>query len=213
MLLDRAGSRGTAVASLAAACGGGAAAEPAAGTPAAPVTNPVDPATAGSDHRHVTFEGTPPPAEPIKTQSDPTLHEAGRQDRARTCVVGDGSLQNVFVYVKDGLGNLKFPGARDAGGARPEGLPVPAARASASRSARRSTSSTATHAAQRACAADGQPGIQLRAGAAGDARITHVFSTSEVMVPFKCDVHNWMNAYVGVVDHPFFAVTGADGAF
>ncbi len=33
------------------------------------------------------------------------------------------------------------------------------------------------------------------------------------MVPFKCDVHNWMNAYVGVVDHPFFAVSGTDGAF
>ena len=27
------------------------------------------------------------------------------------------------------------------------------------------------------------------------------------MVPFKCDVHGWMNAYVGVLDHPYFAVT------
>ena len=42
---------------------------------------------------------------------------------------------------------------------------------------------------------------------------THVFSTREVMVPFKCDVHNWMNACVGVLDHPFYAVSGADGAF
>jgi uncharacterized protein (DUF2141 family) len=33
------------------------------------------------------------------------------------------------------------------------------------------------------------------------------------MVPFKCDVHGWMNAYVGVLDHPFFAVTGEDGKF
>ncbi len=33
------------------------------------------------------------------------------------------------------------------------------------------------------------------------------------MVPFKCDVHKWMNAYVGVLDHPFYSVTGADGAF
>ncbi len=33
------------------------------------------------------------------------------------------------------------------------------------------------------------------------------------MVPFKCDVHRWMNSFVGVVDHPFFAVTGADGSF
>jgi hypothetical protein len=33
------------------------------------------------------------------------------------------------------------------------------------------------------------------------------------MVPFKCDVHKWMTAYVGVVEHPFFAVTGGDGSF
>jgi hypothetical protein len=42
---------------------------------------------------------------------------------------------------------------------------------------------------------------------------SHVFTAKEVMVPFKCDVHRWMNAYVGVLDHPFFAVTGADGSF
>ena len=28
------------------------------------------------------------------------------------------------------------------------------------------------------------------------------FTAREVMVPFKCDVHGWMNAYVGVLDHP-----------
>jgi galactose mutarotase-like enzyme len=33
------------------------------------------------------------------------------------------------------------------------------------------------------------------------------------MVPFKCDVHGWMNAYVGIVAHPYFAVTGKDGKF
>jgi plastocyanin len=41
----------------------------------------------------------------------------------------------------------------------------------------------------------------------------HVFSTKEVMFPFACDVHKWMNAYLGVVDNPFYAVTGTDGAF
>jgi len=33
------------------------------------------------------------------------------------------------------------------------------------------------------------------------------------MVRFKCDVHAWMSAYVGVMAHPFFAVSGADGTF
>jgi plastocyanin len=29
----------------------------------------------------------------------------------------------------------------------------------------------------------------------------------------KCDVHTWMVAFVGVVNHPFFAVTGKEGGF
>ena len=33
------------------------------------------------------------------------------------------------------------------------------------------------------------------------------------MVPFKCDVHGWMNTYTGVLDQPDFAVTNETGAF
>jgi hypothetical protein len=33
------------------------------------------------------------------------------------------------------------------------------------------------------------------------------------MVPVKCDIHKWMRAYAGVMAHPYFAVTGADGSF
>jgi hypothetical protein len=33
------------------------------------------------------------------------------------------------------------------------------------------------------------------------------------MVPFQCDVHNWMHAWVGVLEHPFHAVSAADGTF
>ena len=33
------------------------------------------------------------------------------------------------------------------------------------------------------------------------------------MVKVKCDVHGWMSSYLGVVPHPFFAVTGDDGSF
>ena len=29
----------------------------------------------------------------------------------------------------------------------------------------------------------------------------------------KCDVHPWMQAFVAVSPHPFFAVTGDDGSF
>lgn len=36
---------------------------------------------------------------------------------------------------------------------------------------------------------------------------------TQVMVTIACDVHPWMRAYLGVLRHPFFAVTGADGKF
>lgn len=35
----------------------------------------------------------------------------------------------------------------------------------------------------------------------------------EVMLPLACDVHRWMTAYVGIVAHPYFAVSGGDGGF
>jgi hypothetical protein len=40
-----------------------------------------------------------------------------------------------------------------------------------------------------------------------------VFDKVEVMIPFRCDVHPWMASYMGVLDHPFFAVSKADGSF
>jgi hypothetical protein len=33
------------------------------------------------------------------------------------------------------------------------------------------------------------------------------------MVPFKCDVHGWMSAYAGVLEHPYYAVTTSGGRF
>ena len=44
-------------------------------------------------------------------------------------------------------------------------------------------------------------------------KMSHTFDKPEVMVPFKCDVHGWMNAYVGVMSNPYFAVTDKDGKF
>jgi plastocyanin len=39
------------------------------------------------------------------------------------------------------------------------------------------------------------------------------FGTREVMVKIKCDVHPWMSAWAGVLDHPYFAVTDAAGKY
>jgi hypothetical protein len=39
------------------------------------------------------------------------------------------------------------------------------------------------------------------------------FSTPEVIVPLECNVHGWMHAWLGVLPHPFFSVSGTDGTF
>jgi plastocyanin len=36
---------------------------------------------------------------------------------------------------------------------------------------------------------------------------------AEIGIPVKCDIHFWMSAYIHVLAHPFFTVTGDDGAF
>jgi hypothetical protein len=42
---------------------------------------------------------------------------------------------------------------------------------------------------------------------------TRTFQNAEVMVPFKCDVHKWMNSYAGVLPHPYYSVTADTGSF
>ena len=46
------------------------------------------------------------------------------------------------------------------------------------------------------------------------AGITSDFKMAdEEMLRIGCDVHRWMTSWVGIVDHPYFAVSGADGSF
>ena len=44
-------------------------------------------------------------------------------------------------------------------------------------------------------------------------KITTQFEKSEKPFKIKCDVHPWMISYIGVFDHPYFAVTGDDGTY
>ena len=91
---------------LAAACGGSQQEAP---PPAAVVTNPVDPATAGSVRGSITLDGTPPAPDPINMESDPYCQRLGAATTETVTVGTAGALQNVFVYVKDGLGDRVFP--------------------------------------------------------------------------------------------------------
>jgi plastocyanin len=48
---------------------------------------------------------------------------------------------------------------------------------------------------------------------AGAADLLFTIPMAENFLKFKCDVHPWMFAWVTVVDHPYYAVTGKDGTF
>jgi hypothetical protein len=43
--------------------------------------------------------------------------------------------------------------------------------------------------------------------------IEKVFQNPEFKADFRCFMHPWMVAYVHVMEHPFYAITGADGTF
>ena len=47
----------------------------------------------------------------------------------------------------------------------------------------------------------------------GAAPLQHKLNVAEAMVPVKCNQHPWMKSFVGVMKHPFFAVSAEDGKF
>jgi plastocyanin len=193
---------------LSSACGGPNDEAP---KPAAPVTNPVDAATAGRIGGKVTLIGTPPAARTIDAQkSDPDC--PGKVTSDDVVVGADGALGNVFVYVKDGLGNLVFPVpttpvvlGQEHCMYKPHVVGI-----QVGQTLDIVNGDDTLHNIHAVPTANGEFN---KAQQFKGFRNQHVFSTKEVMVPFKCDVHRWMSAYVGVVDHPFFAVTGDGGTF
>ena len=96
----------------------------------------------------------------------------------------NGGLENVFVYVKDGLGNYYFETPTDSGDAGSEGLPLSAARVRrASRAAARDRQQR-PDAAQRQRDGQGQPEFNLGQPIQG-MKNTKMFTAPEVMVPHQ----------------------------
>jgi hypothetical protein len=47
----------------------------------------------------------------------------------------------------------------------------------------------------------------------GKGSIEKALKAENPVVNVKCDIHGWMQSYIKVLDHPFFAVTNDDGTF
>jgi plastocyanin len=183
--------------------------------PQEPVAPAVDPSTAASLSGRVVFDGTLPPAEVIRMEGDPKCISAAQGEERRTeyFVSNDGkSLGNVFVYVKEGLPQRMYPVPSqpvvlDQQKCRyvPRVLGIQVGQALEVRNSDPLLHNVRGDGAINQPFDFGQPlqGIKT----------THTFMTREVMVPVKCQVHAWMRGYIGVLEHPFFAVSDGDGRF
>jgi plastocyanin len=174
-----------------------------------PAATPIDPATAASVSGTVSLAGTAPKAVKIDMSQDPACKGT---NTAETVVADAGKLSNVFVYVKEGLGNRtsdvpKDPVTIDQSGCKyhPHVLGV-----MAGQTLKIVNSDPTTHNIH-PTPADNREWNESQPPQA--AALEKSFAREEIMLPVKCNQHPWMKMYVNVVKTPFYAVTGPDGKF
>ena len=212
-----------ALAALMLACGGGgetaayeyddeegtAAAPTAVGTAPAATAQVADAATlVGS----VRLNGTPPAQPVVQMAADPACQAAHASPvRAQDVVIGpNGELANVFVWIKDYRGQAPAPAAPAL--LNQEGcqyLPHVSG-VQVGQVLQIKNSDPTLHNVH----ALPDKNREFNIGQPVQGMVSEkVFDKPEVMVPFKCDVHNWMSSYIGVVPHPYFGTSDAQGSF
>ncbi|MCI0340039.1 MAG: carboxypeptidase regulatory-like domain-containing protein [Planctomycetales bacterium] len=162
----------------------------------------------------VKLAGKAPKRRPIDMNREPRCHEAhgGKALDESVIVNEDGTLRNAFVWVKKGLESWSFPMPSDPAVVTqtncvyiPHVQGVRAGQTISIRNGDPCLHNIHAYAKRNTEFNFGQPG--------GSAEATRTFDRPEVMAMLKCDVHGWMSAYIGVVAHPYFAVTADGGRF
>ena len=159
----------------------------------------------------VVFDGAPPAPAMISMKSDPVCAKGGEVP-SEEVLIANRKLQNVFVYVKSGLPQVSFPvptqeAVIDQKGCRfaphlmgiQTGQPL------------KVINSDGTSHSIHPLPKTNKEWNETQYMSASP--IIKKFSLEEVMIPVKCNLHSFMRAYIGVLKHPYFAVTGADGSF
>ena len=158
------------------------------------------------------FEGTAPVAETIKPDADPKcklMHPQGI-DPEQVVVNSNNTLKNVFVYAKEGVTG-KFEAPKEAVKFDQQGCTYhPKVFGVQVGQPVEIVNSDDTLHNVHALPTQSQ-GFNLGMPIKG-MKLKKTFTKPEVMVKIKCEVHPWMGAYAGVVEHPFFGVTGEDGS-
>ncbi len=184
------------------------------GGTAAVTAFPVDTASAATITGRVAFTGARPAAARIDMSEEATC-AAKHPNGAFTeqVVVNDnGTLRNVFVYVKSGVpANLQFP--------------VPAAAVTIDQNGCQYSPHVFGIQVGQTLDIKNEDGLlhnikalpttnrPFNISQPTNMTTPRSFTTAEVMVPLQCNVHSWMNAFVGVRNDPYYAVTGNDGTF
>jgi len=160
------------------------------------------------------FDGTPPQRKQIKMSADPKCEEANPDGRFGDVFVisDDKKVQNVFVYIKEGLGDQKFEAPSEPVEIDQHGcMYTPhVIGAMVGQTVEIVNSDSTLHNVHALPEASKQFNSAMPMKG---MTIKKKFTAPEIMVRMKCDVHPWMSAFVGVVSNPFFAVTGPDGKF
>jgi plastocyanin len=197
------------------ACGGNKSGDQAAQTGATGSSEQVAAAPLGgaSISGTIAFTGAKPTPKKIQMSGDAyckTQHAT--VDSEDVVVNPNGTLKNVYVYVKKGLEGKTFPKATgpavlDQAGCMysPHVLAAQTGQEIVIRNSDGVLHNVNARPKINKGFNFGQPvkGMESKKS----------FDKAEVMIPVKCDVHPWMGGYIGVQEHPYASVSGADGAF
>jgi plastocyanin len=197
-----------------AGCSGAGPREQAADKAPAPSYYKVDPATAGAVTGTIRYTGKRPPKKPVDMSNDPACATAhhGRAYDESLVVNAKGDLANAFIYIQGGLEGKKFetpanPVTIDQKGCwfnpRVTGIQT-------GQTLDVTNSDPVTH--------NIHPLAQINrewnhSQAQGDAPLDRKFLKPEIMIRVKCNIHSWMHAFIGVLEHPYYAVSRPDGTF
>ncbi len=182
--------------------------------PVEPVYFKVDSATAGVIAGKILFTGKAGPSKKVDMEEDPQcnkLHKTDVLDQS-VAVNKNGTLANVFVYIKGGLEGKHFLPPSTAAVMDQKGCWfVPRVLGiQTGQELQVTNSDPVTH--------NIHPRAHVnrewnQSQAEGTPPLQRKFSREEIMIRVKCNIHGWMHAWIGVVDNPYFAVTGTDGTF
>ncbi len=153
----------------------------------------------------VTFDGPAPAPEPWAGAGNADC-KGLRADTIQLVKVQDKKVEDAFVYVKEGLPKGSYPVPAEA---------VPFDQKGCEFSPR----VFGVMAGQDIAGANSDKLMhnvkspEFNQGFPFGVKRTLKLNDGAVMSTIKCDVHPWMRAYAGVMEHPYFAVTKADGAY